>query len=77
MATKTTHIQAVYNVLSDGTWWSPFSVQNAVAHKTGNYYSESSTGARIRDLRKLEYGAYTIEKKKETGKRYYLYRMVK
>ena len=81
MATKTpprkTQLQAVYDVMSDGCWWTPFSIQNTVAHNTGKYYSESATTARIRDLRKTEHGAFTIEARRVKGKHYYEYRMVK
>jgi len=73
---KPTLVDVVRGILVDGEWWAPYTVQEVVNEVTGQFISESSVGARIRDLRKPRYGSHTIEKKKVVGKNYYLYRMV-
>ena len=62
-------LNKVREVMSDGLWH-PLSVISA---RTG--YSESSVSARLRDLRKPQYGGHTVERR-SAGKGLFEYRMV-
>lgn len=66
----------VYDIMRDGEWRTPYEVQRMVERLTGQWHSDSSICARLRDLRKPAYGSHTIEKRPVEGQRSYVYRMV-
>jgi hypothetical protein len=62
-------------LLSDGEWLTPSQIQRGILNRTGEMHSDSSITARIRDLRKPEYGGHVIEKRIREGSRAYEYRL--
>jgi len=61
----------VERVMSDGTPRTLWEIQQAVeAEQGGHYFSESTIGARIRDLRKDQYGGHTIRRRSRHGQTY-------
>lgn len=66
-----TQREAVEALMNDGVW----RTLAAIAAHTGA--SEAGASARLRDLRKKEYGARTVERKRaKPGSGLYLYRVV-
>lgn len=64
-------LKRVHDVLAKAdSWWS----LKDIARVTG--VSEISVGSRVRDLRKVKFGGYNIERLKSDGPRNYVYRMV-
>jgi hypothetical protein len=61
----------VLHVLRLGGWWTPWQIQPNVRCMV----SDSSITARLRDLRKPQYGAHKIEKRKREGSRAFEYRL--
>lgn len=59
----------VYELMKDGKWRPLF----AIAHHTG--HPEASVSARLRDLRKDKFGAFTVERKYIANGQYH-YRLV-
>ena len=65
-------LDAVEELMSDGMW----RTLAAIAAHTGA--SEAGASARLRDLRKRQYGGYVVERKRaKPGSGLYLYRVVK
>lgn len=60
-ARLTGQLGAVYDVMKDGQWYALWQIQDRVKG------SESSIGARIRDLRKEKFGGHTVERKRKAG----------
>lgn len=56
---ETSARDAVLEVLRDGSWLTPFEIQMEVAKRYRNF-SDSAITARIRDLRKSQYGGHHI-----------------
>lgn len=52
----------VLSLMSDGSWWTFARLQSAMAAR-GVHASEAGISARIRDLRKAEYGSHVIDKR--------------
>lgn len=50
-------LKCVYHIIKDGQWWT----LRGLAYAAGS--SEASVSARLRDLRKPEYGSYRIERR--------------
>lgn len=44
-------------------WCTLYFLQAEVQRKTGERHSDSTVSARVRDLRKLKYGGYVIERR--------------
>ena len=65
-------LERVEALMSDGTW----RTLAAICAHVGAI-SEAGASARLRDLRKKEYGGYIIERKRITKGGLHLYRMVK
>lgn len=53
-----TQLRAVRDLMRDGTWRS----LNQIAVATG--YPEASLSARLRDLRKIKFGGYSVERRR-------------
>ena len=66
---------AVYNVMCDGEWWTPYGIQTRIERTGMGWHSDASITARIRDLRKQAYGGHVIEKRMRLGTKSYEYRM--
>ena len=60
----------IYEQMADGEWYT----LRDLAFIAG--CSEAATSARIRDLRKSQYGGYTIEAKPTYGSTVWVYRLV-
>jgi hypothetical protein len=58
--TKRTLCDVVREIMLIHEWVTPYFVQQEVERKTGEWHSDSTITARIRDLRKPRYG-YVIE----------------
>ncbi len=56
-------------------YWTPWHLCEAILHRHHVRISDSSCTARLRDLRKPEYGGYVIEKRKRAGSNAYEYRL--
>lgn len=67
----------VYRVMSDGRWRQLNEIQAEANATLGEYRSESSIAARLRDLRKAKYGAFDIQRERRVyGRRsIFFYRM--
>lgn len=57
----TGQLEAVYKLMLDGQWHTLTQIQNCVGG------SEAAISARLRDLRKVEYGAHDIRKRCVAG----------
>lgn len=67
------HVKAV---MSDGQWRTLGKIKEDL-DRAGCYASEPSISARLRDLRKSEFGGHTVERKRVPGKQgLYQYRLV-
>ena len=58
-----------------GGWFTSPELQHYVKHVTGRLYSDSTITARIRDLRKPQYGGHVIDARKRKSSRSYEYRL--
>ena len=64
----------VYELLrSSGDWWCPWEICNVIHNRYQVKISDSSATARLRDLRKPQYGAHTILKRKRPDSHAYEY----
>lgn len=64
----------IYQLLSKGLWYAPHEV-NMQLRLQGCHVSPEATTARMRDLRKIEYGQHILRKRKRQGTDYYEYRV--
>jgi hypothetical protein len=53
----------------------PHEIQRVLKDSYGEMHSDSSITARLRDLRKAKFGAYTVEKRIREGSKAYEYRL--
>ena len=67
----------VLAILSDGNWYMPYEICERILRQEHTRISDSSSSARLRDLRKAKYGSHVIEKRIRQGSRAYEYRLVK
>lgn len=67
----------VLGILSNEVWWMPWEICAAILRDKKMRISDSSCTARLRDLRKKQFGSHTIEKRIREGSRAYEYRLVK
>jgi hypothetical protein len=67
----------VLQILSDGQWIMPREICDKLRYSWQLRASDSSVTARLRDLRKDQFGGHTIELRKRAGSRAYEYRLVK
>lgn len=63
-------LERTLKLMKDGVWRS----LPEIARLTGD--PESSISARLRDLRKARFGAYTVDRRRRAGGRLYEYRVV-
>ena len=70
-----TLVDMVRILLGDGGWWTPFELCDEIWRTRGIRISDSSSSARLRDLRKEQYGGHTILIRKRQGSRAFEYRM--
>lgn len=61
--------QDVYNLMADGEWRSLAQISARVCHP------EASVSARLRDLRKVRFGGFAVERRR-AGKGLYEYRLL-
>lgn len=69
-------LAAVHRLMSDGQWWSLLELAGEAGKLTGKRVSESAASARIRDLRKDQFGGRTVEAR-NAGGGLWLYRLVR
>lgn len=65
----------VYEVLRSRQWVTPSEIQKEIYRRTGEFHSDSSITARIRDSRKAAYGSHVIEKRLRANSKAYEYRL--
>ena len=58
----------VWEVMADGRWRTYGEIQIAILIRFGTLDSEGGIGARLRDFRKDEYGAHTLDGRSRTGR---------
>ena len=63
-------------VLAQSEWVTPAEIQREIYRRTGEWHSDSSITARIRDGRKPCYGSHLIDKRKRENSRSYEYKLV-
>lgn len=57
-------LKAVHEVMADGQWWTLAEIQTSVRIWAGRSAMETTISARLRDLRKAEYGGYDVQRRK-------------
>jgi hypothetical protein len=67
--------QMVLERLQSGHWLTPHQICDSFAYFEDVWISDSSCTARIRDLRKPQYGSHTIEKRRREGSNAFEYRL--
>lgn len=74
-----TLVGMVLSILSDdpSRYWTPWELCDRILFVYKIKISDSSSTARIRDLRKAQYGSHIIEKRIREGSRAYEYRLGK
>lgn len=63
-------------MLRNGGWVMPHEVCDYILRNNKLRISDASASARMRDLRKVKFGGYTVEKRIRAGSRAYEYRIV-
>lgn len=66
----------VYAIMLEREWVTPAELQKEIFCKTGEFHSDSSLTARIRDARKDCYGGHVIEKRQRVNSKAYEYKLV-
>ena len=66
----------ILGLLRQHGWFMPHELIAALKMSPGILISDSSCTARLRDLRKPQFGSHTIEKRIRDGSRAYEYRLV-
>ena len=65
----------VRQILLERDWITPYALQAEVEARTGTWHSDASLSARLRELRREEYGHHVIARRKREGTRSYEYRL--
>ena len=68
-------VDVVREILLRNDWITPYRLQAEVEARTGQWHSDASISARLRELRREEYGHHVIIKRKREGTRSYEYRL--
>ena len=68
-------VDMVLALMSDGNWWTPWQLQEEIWRTRGVRISESGASARLRDLRKAEYGAHKVDVRRRNGSKSFEYRL--
>jgi hypothetical protein len=71
---KTDPHKAIRELLNRGVWYAPHEV-NLQLRLLGCHVSAEATTARMRDLRKSQYGGHDMVKRRRAGTDYYEYRI--
>jgi hypothetical protein len=67
--------EQVFKIMSDGAWWTLEGVQDAL-EKAGLHHGLPAISARLRDLRKAEFGGHLVHRERVPGvQRLYRYRV--
>ena len=79
LAEPTVHslVDMVRTLMQDRAWWTPWELQERIWTTRGIRASESGLTARIRDLRKEQFGGHTIAIRRRSGSKAYEYRLEK
>lgn len=67
----------VYSIMLEREWVTPAEIQKEIFRRTGEFHSDSSITARIRDARKDCYGGHVIEKRQRENSKAYEYKLVR
>ncbi len=67
--------QRVLSVMSDGEWHTLGNIRESIAQRWPKSDSEAAISARLRDLRKTEYGGHNVERRR-ISRSLYEYRIV-
>jgi hypothetical protein len=67
----------VLAILSEGNWIMPWEICERLRRNRKLQVSDSSITARLRDLRKDQFGKHVIELRKRAGSRAFEYRLLK
>lgn len=75
---KSTLVSRVRKVIGQGPlfWFTPAEVIRQLKSEDGEMRSDSCITARIRDLRKPEFGGFTVNSRKRSGSRAWEYQLV-
>lgn len=65
----------VYDVMEGGGWWMLHEIRDRIVHDGGPFYAETTISAKLRDLRKAEYGGFVIDIRPRPGANGFQYRM--
>lgn len=60
-------LDRVRSLMFDGKWRTLEEISDAIEHSTSQKCPTSSVSARLRDLRKSKFGAYTVKKRVREG----------
>lgn len=70
-----TMTDAVRAIMLQSEWVTPYQLQRAIEQMTGTWHSDSAVTARLRELRRPEFGGYLIERRKRENARSFEYRL--
>ena len=70
-----TLVDMVRTILTRGAWVTPWEICDEIYRTRGIRVSDSTSSARIRDLRKAEYGGHRIAIRRRQGTKSYEYKM--
>jgi len=68
-------LEAVLYLLGDGRWWTVPELTRSVARLVGRTVSDSSTTARLRDLRKPKFGGHLVQSRRRNAGGSFEYRL--
>ena len=68
--------KALFEAEKRGRWLAAWEIQRWIKALTGRRYSESGITARIRDLRKAQYGGHRIDERKRERCQSHEYRLI-
>lgn len=60
-------LSAVFGVMRDGQWRTIRELRNRIINEGGPFAETQSISARLRDLRKKQFGRHTVERKPKPG----------
>jgi hypothetical protein len=72
-----TLVEIVRTILGRGRWYTPWELCDEIRILHGVRISDSSVTARIRDIRKPQYGGQQVELRKRENSRAYEYRLAR
>ena len=68
-------VDMVRVIMKDGNWWAPYELCDEIKRNLNIRVSDSSATARIRDLRKVQYGGHVVRIRRRNGARAFEYRL--